>query len=65
MSLNPVKAVVDELEFFAINEMKLQVDLVLVHLAIKNQMIRGGSLESEVGGPVLAVGIGEGEDSVI
>ena len=60
-----MKAGIDELEFFAIHSMKLHVNLVLVHLAIKDQLIGGGSLESEVSGPVLAVGIGEGEDFVV
>ena len=38
-----MKAGVDELELFAVNEMKLHVDFVLI--AVKDQLIGFGSLE--------------------
>jgi hypothetical protein len=39
-----VKAGVDEFEFFAVNEMKLHVDFVLIHIAVKDRLIGFGSL---------------------
>ena len=63
-SLNPVKAGVDELELFAVNEMKLHVDFVLIHIAVKDQLIGSGSLEPEVSDPGLSARIGKGDGSV-
>jgi hypothetical protein len=60
-SLHPMKAATDEFELVAVKKMELHVKVVLVDVAIQNQLIRGRTFESEVSIPVFAAGTGVGE----
>ncbi len=51
--LNPVKPAIDEQKLVAIDEMQFHVHLAVVHLAVKNQLIGGRTLEAEFAFPVL------------
>ena len=57
---DPAEAAVDETKSVEVHELELQVDLVIVHLAIENQSILLGSLEGEAGFPLRAVSLREG-----
>jgi hypothetical protein len=49
----------DELELITVKKMHLHVELVLVHLAIENQLIRSRALEGEPSAPVPVMGVGD------
>ena len=53
--LDPVEASVDEQERFAVNELKLHVDLVAVHVSIERQLTLGHALERKVCFPALVI----------
>jgi hypothetical protein len=53
--LDPVEASVDQQEGFAVNQLKLHVDLVAVHVSIERQLILVHALERKISFPVLVV----------
>jgi hypothetical protein len=61
---DPVKAAADESELFQVKEFEQQTGFVAVHVAVKNQLVRGGPNDSEIGFPVLVHVARDGESFV-
>jgi hypothetical protein len=54
----------DEKELVAVNQLKLHVNLMIVHPAIEDELIPGRAPKSEVRRPVLVAPLREGESCV-
>ena len=63
--MDPVEAPTDEQKLVAVEELELHVDLVAVHVAIKDQLIWSRALEGKVCFPILVIVVSEGEDFAI
>src|ERR1700754_886202 len=62
--LDPVKTSSDQKELVAVNQLKLHVNLMLVHPAIEDELILSRAPKGEVRRPVLVVPLREGESCV-
>src|ERR1035438_5282411 len=62
--LDPVETSPDEQEFVVVSQLKLDVNLVIVHPTIEDELIPVRALKGEVRLPVLVAPLGEGESFV-